>query len=71
VINIPGAVLRYAKAGALSPALAPIAESVGQSSPLQLAIATHRERQFGVQLARSLEANFGIKWCKINGKCES
>jgi hypothetical protein len=27
--------------------------------------------QHWVQLARSLEVNFGIKRCRINGKCES
>jgi len=27
--------------------------------------------QLWVQLARSLEANFGVKRCRINGKCKS
>jgi hypothetical protein len=46
-------------------------ESIGRSKLSATGNCQTSEAPIGVQLARSLEANFGVKRCRINGKCES
>jgi hypothetical protein len=46
-------------------------ESIGRSKLSATGSFQRSEVLLGVQLARSLEANFGVKRCRINGKCES
>jgi hypothetical protein len=46
-------------------------ECVGRSKLSATGNFQEPEVPLGVQLARSLEANFEVKRCRINGKCES